>query len=232
MQKRLDDPSLLKPQKLLIKGAPFENKPQWDSGLVSIRFISKDRVTFTTNVKKPLCAQRQALEMSESSNCGKNSLWDKCMSLRSVTYFGLHSPYIVGQFGSRFFIQDNHLLASAMSMNQIWQTMQEMCSSNDKFVYFYGENNNNKKHIKLCECTCNDKTEKHLKLQANKVNAFWDTGLPSVSVGLQYETRLLERSIVNRTKLVFLHVLFQFLCNLQQYCDSAYNKLAISKHNS
>ena len=23
----------------------------------------------------------------------------------------------------------------------------------------------------------------------------------------------------------FCHVLFQFLCNLQQYCDSAYNKL-------
>ena len=47
-----------------------------------------------------------------------------------------------------------------------------------------------------------------------------------------YETRSLERSIVNRTKLVFPHVLFQFLCNLQQYCDSACNKLAISKHNS
>ena len=29
-----------------------------------------------------------------------------------------------------------------------------------------------------------------------------------------------------------LHVLFQFLCNLQQYCSSAYNKLVISKKNS
>ena len=40
-------------------------------------------------------------------------------SLRFVTYFGLHSPYMVGQFGSRFLIHDNHLLASTTSMNQI-----------------------------------------------------------------------------------------------------------------
>ena len=46
-QKRLGDPILPQTQKLLKKGAPLENKPQRDSGLLSIRLISRDRVTFS-----------------------------------------------------------------------------------------------------------------------------------------------------------------------------------------
>ena len=46
-KKRLGDPILPQTQKLLKKGAPLENKLQRDSGLLSLRLISKDRVTFS-----------------------------------------------------------------------------------------------------------------------------------------------------------------------------------------
>ena len=51
----------------------------------------------------------------------------------------------------------------------------------------------------------------------------------SLSIGLRTSKAEASRA-TKQTKKDFslsfsLHVLFQFLCNLQQYCDSAYNKL-------